>query len=144
MRGSHVLKVFDHIAIGRRGAGAKRWSGDNITPLGVFRVGWMKLSKHYNFFIGLNYPNLEYAQKAYRERRIDGIAYWRIRHALESDHTPPQDTQLGGYIGIHGLGKGDPYVHANFNWTSGCIALNNQQIQDLAGWVQVGTRVEIR
>ena len=57
---------------------------------------------------------------------------------------PPQVTPLGGYLGIHGVGEGDPGIHADFNWTHGCIALTNQQIDDLAGWIRIGMRVVVR
>ena len=57
---------------------------------------------------------------------------------------PPQQTALGGHIGIHGIGAGDPRIHEDFNWTSGCIALTNAQIDDLAGWVRLGMRVVVR
>ena len=52
---------------------------------------------------------------------------------------PP--TTLGGLIGIHGIGKGDPRVHRDFNWTFGCVALTNEQIDQLRPWVRLGTRV---
>jgi lipoprotein-anchoring transpeptidase ErfK/SrfK len=35
-------------------------------------------------------------------------------------------------------------VHNRFNWTNGCIALTNDQVDELAGWVNVGTKVRIR
>ena len=57
--------------------------------------------------------------------------------------TPPQNTALGGYIGIHGLGNRDPAIHKKMNWTDGCIALTDEQIEQLAQWIDVGTRVVI-
>jgi L,D-peptidoglycan transpeptidase YkuD (ErfK/YbiS/YcfS/YnhG family) len=95
-------------------------------------------------FIGLDYPNLDYARQAYQQKRIDSVDYFHIRVALKQGRVPPQDTPLGGAIGIHGVGAGSAWVHANFDWTDGCVALDNQQIWRLAQWVQVGTRVEIR
>lgn len=144
MDGERPLEVFRDIALGRKGAGRKRWRGDDTTPLGVFRVGWMNPHSRFSLFIGLDYPNLEYAEQAYRENRIDVRTYYAIRHAILEGRTPPQDTLLGGSIGIHGLGGADPWFHASFNWTQGCIALTNGQIWRLAQWVQQGTRVEIR
>lgn len=144
MEGDHPLEVFTDISLGSRGAGLKRREGDHITPLGVFRVGRLNESSRFDLFIGLDYPNLEYAERAYQEKTIDIVTYYRIRRALEAGRTPPQDTPLGGFIGIHGIGAGDPAIHADFNWTQGCIALNNNQIRRLTRWVQVGTRVDIR
>jgi lipoprotein-anchoring transpeptidase ErfK/SrfK len=57
---------------------------------------------------------------------------------------PPQHTPLGGYIGIHGIGNGDTQIHETVNWTNGCVALTNQQIDDLETWVYIGMRVAIR
>ena len=144
MEGDKLLDTFEDIAIGRNGAGIKLERGDNTTPLGVFRVGWISEKSRFGIFIGLDYPNRDYAELAYREKRIDIIDYYFIRRALEKGYTPPQDTPLGGFIGIHGIGEGDSQVHANFNWTNGCVAVDNQQIHRLAQWVQLGTRVEIR
>lgn len=138
------VAIFRDIALGRNGAGIKRSGGDDMTPLGVFRVGWLNGKSRFSFFIGLDYPNLDYAERSYQEGRIDAATYQVIRRALEAGRTPPQDTPLGGFIGIHGIGASDPQVHAAFNWTKGCIALNNRQIWRLTRWVKVGTRVEIR
>lgn len=144
MRGDETVERFDNIAFGSSGAGIKERRGDGVTPLGVFRVGWINPKSRFNFFIGLDYPNLAYAEQALREKRIEKITYERIRQALLAGHSPPQDTVLGGQIGIHGIGAGSLAIHHNFNWTMGCIALDNQQIERLAPWIQKGIRVEIR
>ncbi len=138
------LETFHGVAFGKRGAGTKVRSGDKTTPLGVFRVGWISENSRFEKFIGLDYPNLDYAQRALDEERIDLITFHLIRRALADERTPPQDTPLGGFIGIHGVGAGDPSIHREFDWTEGCVALNNQQIRRLVAWVHVGTRVEIR
>jgi hypothetical protein len=65
-------------------------------------------------------------------------AYYR-RHGH-----PPQNTALGGAIGIHGIGGGSPDVHHRFHWTEGCVAVSNEQIERLAELVGIGTRVVIR
>ncbi|MCP5450541.1 MAG: L,D-transpeptidase [Gammaproteobacteria bacterium] len=145
MRGQQPVQVFHQVALGSSGAGLKFRRGDNKTPLGVFRVGWINDHSRFKKFIGLDYPNLDYAEQALREHRIDRLTYERIRAAWISGRTPPQDTPLGGQIGIHGIGFGDPSVHsAGINWTSGCVALDNRQIDALRPWVRVGMRVEIR
>ncbi len=145
MRGQQPVRVFHQVALGSSGAGLKFRRGDNKTPLGVFRVGWINDHSRFKKFIGLDYPNLDYAEQALREHRIDRLTYERIRAAWISGHTPPQDTPLGGQIGIHGVGFGDPSIHsAGINWTSGCVALDNSQIDALRPWVKVGMRVEIR
>jgi hypothetical protein len=87
---------------------------------------------------------MEDAKRARGEGRIDESEFERIRHALQRGKMPPQNTSLGGNLGFHGIGNGDPDIHARFNWTNGCIALTNEQIEILAGLVRVGTLVRIR
>lgn len=145
MQGNRPVEVFHQVALGSSGAGLKYRRGDNKTPVGVFRVGWINDHSRFQRFIGLDYPNLDYAGRALREHRIDRATYERIRMAWLNGHTPPQDTPLGGQIGIHGVGAGNPQVHgAGIDWTSGCVALDNRQIEVLRPWVKVGMRVEIR
>lgn len=145
MQGQKPIKVFPRIALGASGAGLKYRRGDNKTPLGVFRVGWINEQSKFKTFIGLDYPNVDYAERALRDHRIDQWTYQRVRDAWVNGYTPPQDTPLGGQIGIHGVGLGDPWIHsAGINWTSGCVALDNAQIAALRPWVKKGMRVEIR
>ncbi|MCP5245074.1 MAG: L,D-transpeptidase, partial [Burkholderiales bacterium] len=47
-------------------------------------------------------------------------------------------------IGIHGIGRGDPEIHDQFHWTNGCIALTNEQIDQLGKWLKPGVMVKIR
>ena len=53
-------------------------------------------------------------------------------------------TALGGQLGIHGLGVGDAEIHRAYNWTRGCVALEDWQIDELRPWLRVGMPVEIR
>lgn len=138
------LVVFRHIAIGSAGAGRKRQRGDNITPLGRFRVGWIDWHSRFDIFVGLDYPNAQYARLGLYDGRISRPTYQQIRAALAAHHRPPQNTALGGYIGIHGVGSGSSWVQANFDWTDGCVALSNRHIRQLTHWVRPGTRVVIR
>ena len=60
---------------------------------------------------------------------------------------PPQNTRLGGYIGIHGVGevtREKMKIHRAVNWTDGCIALTNKDINTLRKYVSIGTPVIIR
>lgn len=145
MHGEQPLQVFNKVALGSSGVGLKHRRGDNKTPTGVFRVGWVNDNSKFKRFIGLDYPNVDYAERAVRDGRIDQRTYEKIRRAWSNGERPPQNTQLGGQIGIHGIGAGDPEVHkAGIDWTSGCVALDNRQIEALRPWVKVGMRVEIR
>lgn len=135
---------FYGIAIGRGGVGPLRTRGDAKTPVGEFRVAWINPDSQYTLFFGLDFPNLDYATRALEQSVIDENEFIAIKRALREQRTPPQDTRLGGNIGIHGVGsQGDARIHDGFNWTDGCVALTDQQIQVLAQWVRLGTKVII-
>ncbi|MDX1604976.1 MAG: L,D-transpeptidase [Candidatus Competibacterales bacterium] len=139
-----VRARFENPAFGVAGVGIKQRRGDGVTPRGTFRVAWINPRSRFRLFFGLDYPNREHATLALHDGRIDPPTYRRIVDALEAGRTPPQDTPLGGAIGIHGLGGGDPWIHANLDWTDGCVALDDAQIDALRHWIRPGMRVEIR
>jgi len=144
MREDEILLVFDDIAIGRYGASRSRMKGSNQTPLGSFQISWIKRHNRYHRFYGINYPNQEVADLALAEGRISRQVWESITSVIESTGMAPQDTSLGGYIGIHGIGKGDQAIHSRFNWTNGCVAVTNTQIDQLAPWITLGTRIVIQ
>ncbi len=144
MRGTKPLQTFRGISIGRGGIDYKRRRGDDVTPRGAFTVRWITEDSRFHRFIGFDYPSQEYAARGVREGMIDPQTYRAIVNALELGEMPPQHTPLGGHLGIHGIGGGDPKVHATYNWTEGCVALTNEQVDQLAQWVRVGTRVVIQ
>ncbi len=139
-----VVEVFNNVAFGRGGVAPFRRSGDGKTPTGEFYVAWINPDSRYHLFFGLDYPRPAHAEEAYRTQAIDVETYVRIREAHHRGRLPPQDTALGGEIGIHGVGQHDPDIHRLFNWTMGCVALTDQQIEQLASWVTLGMRVVIR
>jgi lipoprotein-anchoring transpeptidase ErfK/SrfK len=144
MKGDKQQVVFKNVAIGRYGKTYYKKKGDHRTPLGRFTIAWIPRKSQYHRFLGLNYPDLERADRALVDGEITEAQWQAIRRASEAKIRPPQDTPLGGFIGIHGTGAGDPKIHGQYNWTSGCIALSNDQIDRLMSWVRVGTPVEIR
>jgi murein L,D-transpeptidase YafK len=144
MRGDTVIRTFEDIAIGRYGKTYFKQRGDNKTPLGSYRIGWINRESRYYIFLGLTYPDLPAADRALQEGRIDASQWLAVRDAHRAGETPSQDTPLGGFIGIHGLGRGDLEVHQQYNWTNGCIALTNEQLDELLRYARIGTRVEIR
>jgi murein L,D-transpeptidase YafK len=143
--GEEVHKVY-RISWGRGGPGDKHRFGDRKTPVGTYRViGFNERSK-FDFFIRLNYPNVKDAFYGLKSDVINRDEFDRIVRALRRDKLPPQDTALGGAIGIHGLGRETPEklrIHQNLNWTEGCIALRNEEIHELRPYVNIGTRVVI-
>jgi murein L,D-transpeptidase YafK len=144
MRGEQVRRTYANISIGRAGTSRDKRRHDETTPLGHFHISRIAATTPFHRFFGIDYPNMERAERALKAGVITGQQYIRIRDALRSHRTPPQETPLGGYIGIHGVGEGDPSIHEDFNWTNGCIALSNEQIDDLARWIRVGMVVVIR
>jgi murein L,D-transpeptidase YafK len=132
------------IAIGRYGAARDKQRGDNRTPLGMFRVSRIDPDSPFHLFIGLDYPTPVHARRAAAAGVIGPDERRAIEEAFEAGRAPPQHTPLGGFIGLHGIGRGDPAVHARYNWTRGCVALTDEQIDRLVPWIRLGTRVEIR
>lgn len=144
MQGGRSLAVFRNISIGKNGATSFKKRGDEKTPLGEFKIGWINRKSRYHVFYGLTYPNLDDANVAFSNGLINLDAYAAIRLASKNNRVPPQNTPLGGQIGIHGLGRADPDIHRDINWTEGCIALTNAQIERLGLWIGEGTRVVVQ
>jgi len=144
IQGGRETLTFSNIAIGRYGTATDKQRGDQKTPLGHFDIAWISNHTSFHRFFGFRYPSKEYAERAFRTGQLDQKAWNNIRKACASGRLPPQNTVLGGNLGIHGLGKGDIQIHEQYNWTSGCIALTNDQIDRLTTWIKVGTPVEIR
>ncbi|MEY3808418.1 MAG: hypothetical protein RI893_1394 [Pseudomonadota bacterium] len=143
-KGEKTLETLTDIAIGQGGAGFKNHRGDNITPFGSYKIGWVGEQSTFRKFFGLTYPSSEDAEKALENGVINQVAYDSIIGAHRSHQVPPQNTPLGGRIGIHGLGRADEKIHKSMNWTHGCIALTNGQIDHLSQWMDKGTVVKIK
>lgn len=144
MHGEQLLAVFENISIGSNGTTHAKQLADERTPLGDYRITEIRTSDRFHRFLALDYPTIADAERALDDGRIDGAVFERIRRAWQRGEPPPQDTPLGGHLGLHGIGRGSPQIHADFNWTNGCIALTNQQIDALAERVRVGSLVSIR
>jgi murein L,D-transpeptidase YafK len=142
--GERELDRFEAIAVGRGGVVDVHYANDHTTPRGRYRVTRINPRSKFRIFIGVDYPTLEHARRAYLDGRLRGESLDRIEAAVRRGVPPPEDTELGGAIGIHGIGAGSMRVHATLNWTQGCIALTNAQIERLARYVWIGMRVEIR
>ena len=144
MRGESLLYKYDNIAIGSNGPTLSRRVQDETTPLGEFRINRLNPRSRFHLFMGIDFPTMDDAARALADGRLSPQEYVRMSNAWLADEPPPQNTALGGFLGIHGLGAGDEEIHGTFNWTDGCIAVTNEQIDELAQWVSVGTRVSVR
>lgn len=144
MAGKKVIARYDNISIGRMGTADLHLLGDDTTPLGAYRINAIGRNASYELFLGLDYPTVAHAKLALGRQVIDEFDYEDIVEAHERGAPPPASTPLGGEIGIHGIGRGSLRMHREYNWTHGCVALDNRQIRDLASTVRIGTRVVIR
>jgi murein L,D-transpeptidase YafK len=130
-------------ALGREPIGQKLGSGDARTPEGEYRISGRPRRSRFHLFIPIDYPSAADAEAALADGRLSASGYRRIVSAHESGEPPPGDTALGGQLGFHGEGarwRGDSRY---LDWTYGCVALSDRDIDFLAEHSAVGTRVEI-
>jgi murein L,D-transpeptidase YafK len=126
--------------------GDKQRMGDRRTPEGEFYICTMNHSKRFYKFMGLSYPGMKHADYGLQSGTISLAEYAMIRKAIEERLTPPWETRLGGAVGIHGrtLDAGNAQrQYVGTNWTDGCIALDNADIDEIYNVVSLGTPVTI-
>lgn len=140
----HVITRFYNIAIGSGGVADEHRLGDETTPIGTFHVAWINRHSRFGTFFGFNYPTSDLTAHAYIKGSITGAEFDAIIDACRQHRIPPQNTSLGGQLGIHGLGNGNSLVQQSVDWTDGCVAVTNHEIRMLSHWVHVGTKVIIR
>jgi murein L,D-transpeptidase YafK len=119
--GEKALKTYI-VALGSMPAGPKQIQGDHKTPEGNYTIVSRNEHSQFHLALRISYPNV--ADRA-RARRLGASP--------------------GGDIMIHGLPNG--FVDAQYrrtDWTDGCVAVSNSEIEEIWNLVAVGTRVEIR
>lgn len=145
-RGNHTFRIFK-VSFGKGDSLPKRVRGDNRTPVGNYKVLDFKSDSKFHYFMQLNYPNMIDAWHGYKTQLITPDEFKQIALANKNQEMPPQNTALGGYIGIHGLGELSDEklkIHKALNWTEGCIALTNNEINILRRYISRGTQVVIK
>jgi murein L,D-transpeptidase YafK len=126
--GKRMVKVY-RVAIGRGGAGAKLREGDNRTPEGSYRMVQRRVSAAFHRFLLLSYPSSA-DRAAFRKAQREG--------------TIPRSARIGGDIGVHGEKKGLRLLpHKWVDWTQGCVAVDNDEIEELYATVVDHARVDI-
>jgi murein L,D-transpeptidase YafK len=143
-KGERRLELFDGeklvktyaIALGSSPVGDKAVEGDGRTPEGSFYIFTKNPQSRFYLSLGVSYPNQEDAERGRQDGQITEQEYREIVDAIGSGGTPPQKTKLGGEIYIHGGGT-------FADWTEGCIALRNRDVNELFEALDVGTPVEI-
>ena len=116
-----LVKTY-RVALGRQ-AGKKEHAGDNRTPEGSYVIDFVKRHSVYHRALHISYPN----QTDYQQAALKG-------------------ERPGGNIMIHGLAAETPIalrMHELFDWTRGCIAVTNHEIEELAKLVKPGTPIVI-
>ena len=116
MHNDTVLRAFP-VDLGFAPAGDKRMSGDGRTPEGSYVIDRRNPNSDYHLSIGVSYPDAEDVEVA-RAANVDP----------------------GGDIFIHGEGK---KRNRPADWTAGCIAVTNPEIEEIYAMVRDGTRIDI-
>lgn len=118
-----LIKVYK-ISLGRNPIGDKQFEGDKKTPEGVYSINAKNPNSGYHKNLGISYPN---------------------QHDIEEARRLGKPT--GGDVKIHGLRNGQGYIgkfHRWYDWTAGCIALTNEEMDELYVAVSIGTKIDIR
>lgn len=134
---SNVLVRDYPIGLGFHPRGDKEREGDGRTPEGDFRICVKNSGSRFIKSLGLSYPDKRHAERAYFAGTITPAEFRNILLSFERRSTPPWSTPLGGRIFIHAGG-------AHRDWTDGCIALYNSDMEELFKIANIGTPVSVR
>ena len=129
---AHRLSLFHNgtlvktylVALGQQPVGDKQRRGDNRTPEGLYHIEARNPNSRYHLALRISYPDA--AHRARAEAR--GVS-------------------PGGDIMIHGLPARYAWAgpaHRDFDWTEGCIAVTNAEIEEIWSAVPVGTPIHIK
>jgi murein L,D-transpeptidase YafK len=132
LKKDHVLELFSDgkivrtykVALGQGGLAPKEREGDARTPEGHYVIDARNADSHYHRALHVSYPSAEDRKRAAQR----GVS-------------------PGGAIMIHGLPNGMERIgaaHRLYDWTLGCIAVTDDEIDEIWKLVPVGTPVEIR
>lgn len=115
-----ILKAYE-INLGFAPDGPKRFEGDGKTPEGTYIIDRRNPNSAFHLSLGISYPN------------ASDIAYARS-----------QGKKPGGDIFIHGKPNRNKKLASGENWTAGCIAVKDREIEDIYAMVRNGTLITIR
>jgi lipoprotein-anchoring transpeptidase ErfK/SrfK len=111
--------------------GTKLWEGDRRTPEGVYTIIGKHPSSRWDWFLTLNYPN-----------DMDRHRYEQLRDGGEVPVEDGHPVGVGGRIGIHGTDE--PELNSgDINWTTGCISVDDEDVEELKRILPTGTLVII-
>jgi hypothetical protein len=116
-----VLKTYPCV-LGEAPVGDKYFQGDRRTPEGRFTFRSKRVHDEWHKFIWVDYPNAE---------------SWRRFKARKAVGEIPAGKDIGGEIGIHGVPEGkDHWITAGIDWTWGCIALRNADVDEIYPFIR--------
>lgn len=122
----------------------KRRSNDLATPEGLYFITYKKSRTRFHRTLGLSFPNPADAQRGLASGILSVEGYQKILDAERRSRPAPSDTGLGSAIAIHGGG-----VYRRFgefterDWTEGCIALDDRDMEVLFNLCRLGDPVLI-
>jgi murein L,D-transpeptidase YafK len=137
-KSAYELQVFDEegwyatypVVFGNKDLSDKLMEGDRRTPEGTFKIISKKPHQKWHKMLMLDYPNQESWAK-FKDRKARGLI--------------PAGAKIGGGVAIHGTWPHDDIVVDDFtNWTNGCIALKNEDLDELDAILPVGAKVIIK
>lgn len=122
LSGDTVIKSY-HIALGGNPIGHKQQQGDKRTPSGSYTLDYKNEKSKFYRSIHVSYPN-----------------------AVDKAHAKKMGVNPGGDIMIHGQKNGSGHlasVNQLRDWTEGCIAVTDEEMDEIMAMVKVGTAIEI-
>lgn len=128
------------VSLGPCPEGHKLREGDGRTPEGRYRICSVNRQSKFHISLGLSYPSRRDAKAALSQKRIGFKDHLLITAAGVLHLRPKWTSPLGGYIMIHG----ESPEGLSGDWTQGCIAVSDQDIEKLASFCKKGEPVEIR
>lgn len=131
-----LLRTYP-IKLGFNPVGNKIRQGDKCTPEGSYYICMKNPRSKYHLSLGLSYPSIEDADRGLEQKLITKSDHNRITERISKKSIPPWDTPLGGEIFIHGGGE-------TWDWTYGCVAMCNKDIEELFKVIALGTQVVIQ
>lgn len=135
-----VIAVYS-IGLGGWPYDPKDVKGDSRTPEGSYYICLRNADSRFHLALGISYPNKEDADRGYANGVISKKQKNAIDAAIDAGQQPPWNTGLGGEIEIHGASEDG--IGSAWDWTAGCVAVEDQVMDILWEYCPMGTAVVI-
>ena len=133
--GTQLVKSY-HVALGANPVAPKEQEGDQATPEGTYFVCLKNPQSKFHLSLAISYPGPADAERGLKAGLISAVEYQAILQTAADQQPPPWKTRLGGEVFVHGGGSSS-------DWTWGCIALSDTDIEELFALVPVKTPITI-